>query len=276
MTMSGALVACVAIAAVFGQTAPRPAYSEHFVEVQGIRLHYLDWGGEGEPVVFLTGLNTPAATFDNLAVGLRSRFRVYGLTRRGLPPSEVPATGYELATLVGDIVGFLNANDLPRVHLVGHSLAGLEMTRIASSWPERVLSLVYLDAVSDPATAHAVLLKDPVGLQPATGAVWTQISRWWNAYSVDFSGVKAPTLSISAMKRRHPGIPPDATTELRRRAEAYWQSAVVPVAEGWLARFRREVPHATAITWEEADHYFYLDRGEDVLAEMKAFYSAFR
>ena len=35
----------------------------------------------------------------------------------------VPATGYELETLVADIVAFLDARELPRVHLVGRAVA---------------------------------------------------------------------------------------------------------------------------------------------------------
>jgi len=201
---SAFILACLTLAGVSGQTESSRAFSERFVEANGIRLHYLDWGGKGEPVVFLTGFGTPAATFNDLAVGLRDRFHVYALTRRGLPPSQTPPSGYELATLVADIMAFLDAKKLRRAHLVGHSLAGLELTQIASRWPRRVRSLVYLDAIADPATAHAVLQKDPLGSSPATGAVWTQISHWWNGYSVDFSGVEAPTLAISAVKNRHP------------------------------------------------------------------------
>jgi pimeloyl-ACP methyl ester carboxylesterase len=276
MTASVLVVASLTLAAVSGQTDSSRSFSEHFVEQHGIRLHYLDWGGQGDPLLFLTGFGTPAATFDHLAVVLRGRFHVYALTRRGLPPSQTPAVGYELATLVADIMAFLDAKGLARVHFVGHSLAGIEMTEIASRWPGRVRSLVYLDAIADPATAHAVLLKDPLRTAPSTGAVWAQISRWWNAYSIDFSGVKAPTLSISAMQRQHPSLPPDATIEVRERANAYWRTAVVPVEEGWLAKVRREVPHARVIAYEDAGHYVYLDRAADVLAEMKRFYSAFQ
>ena len=162
MTMSAFILACLTLAGVSGQTESSRSFSEHFVEANGVRLHYLDWGGQGEPVVFLTGFGTPAATFNDLAVGLRDRFHVYALTRRGFPPSQTPASGYELATLVADIMAFLDAKELQRVHLVGHSLAGLELTQIASRWPRRVRSLVYLDAIADPATAHAVLQKDPL------------------------------------------------------------------------------------------------------------------
>ena len=273
--MSGLTLAWLALA-VFGQTDTSQSFSEHFVDRPGIRLHYLDWGGQGEPVVFLTGFNTPAATFNDLAVGLRDRFHVYALTRRGSPPSGTPAAGYELATLVADIVRFLDAKALTRVHFVGHSLAGLEMTEIATRWPGRVRSLVYLDAIANPVTAHAVLLKDPLRTTPATGDVWTQISRWWNGYAITFSGVKAPTLSINAIQRRHPGIPADAIAEIRERAESYWQTAIVPLQEVWLATFRREVPQARVIAYEEANHYFYLDRGPDVLAEIKRFYGTLK
>ena len=274
--MSAFILACLTLAGASGQTASSRLFSEHFVEANGVRLHYLDWGGQGEPVVFLTGFGTPAATFNDLAVGLRDRFHVYALTRRGFPPSQTPASGYELTTLVADIMAFLDAKKLQRAHLVGHSLAGLELTQIASRWPRRVRSLVYLDAIADPATAHAVLQKDPLGSSPATGAVWTQISRWWNKYSIDFSGVEAPTLAISAIKERHPGITQGATIEIRALAETYWRTAAVPAQERWLATFRREVPHARVITYQDASHYFYLDRSADVLAEIKRFYSSLR
>src|SRR5687767_4596159 len=112
--MSAFMLAYLALAGVSGQTQSSRSFSEHFVEASGIRLHYLDWGGQGEPVVFLTGFGTPAHTFNDLAVGLRDRFHVYALTRRGFPPSQTPASGYELATLVADIMAFLDAKKLQR------------------------------------------------------------------------------------------------------------------------------------------------------------------
>ena len=72
--MSAFILACLTLSGVSGQTESGRSFSEHFVEANGIRLHYLDWGGQGEPVVFLTGFGTPAATFNDLAVGLRDRF----------------------------------------------------------------------------------------------------------------------------------------------------------------------------------------------------------
>ena len=109
------------------QAAQPSKPSEHFVQSHGIKLHYLDWGGNGEPLLLLTGFGTPADTFQPLALGLREQFHVYALTRRGLTPSDEPQSGYELSMLVADIVAFLDARRLDQVHLVGHSLAGLEI-----------------------------------------------------------------------------------------------------------------------------------------------------
>jgi hypothetical protein len=63
---------------------------------------------------------------------------------------------------------------------------------------------------------------------------------------------------------------------MRERADAYWRTAAIPTKERWLATFRREVPEARVVIYRDASHYFYLDRGADVLAEMKMFYSTLR
>ena len=55
MSISALVLACLTFVGASGQTGSLQSFSEHFVEANGIRLHYLDWGGQGEPLVFLTG-----------------------------------------------------------------------------------------------------------------------------------------------------------------------------------------------------------------------------
>ena len=62
---------------------------------------------------------------------------------------ETPETGYDTATLVEDIRQFLDASKIQRVILVGHSIAGDELTRFAVVHPDRVIKLVYLDVAYD-------------------------------------------------------------------------------------------------------------------------------
>jgi non-heme chloroperoxidase len=123
---------------------PSPHRSET-VTVNNIALHYLDWRGEGEPLLFLHGLGDSAHIFDGLAPRLSDKFRVLALTRRGHGQSDKPESGYDLATLAEDIRGFLDALNISQVNLAGHSIGGDEATAFVGRYPERVKRLIYLD-----------------------------------------------------------------------------------------------------------------------------------
>jgi non-heme chloroperoxidase len=114
----------------------------------GVQLEVLDWGGSGEPMVFLAGLGNTAHAYDDFAPRFRDSFRVYGVTRRGFGASSRPEDGYDVATRARDIVAVLDSLRIGRAILVGHSIAGDELSRLADDYPRRVLVLVYLDAFS--------------------------------------------------------------------------------------------------------------------------------
>ena len=144
-------------------------HSSNFVNVNGIRLHYLDWGGRGSVLLFLAGLGCSAHIFDRFAPRFVDKFRVLALTRRGHGESDYPETGYDIDTLTEDIRQFMDCLKIDQVILAGHSLAGIELSRFAALYPYRVLKLVYLDAAYDYASPDwkAMLAKNPVPrLQP--------------------------------------------------------------------------------------------------------------
>jgi pimeloyl-ACP methyl ester carboxylesterase len=120
-----------------------------FVHVNGIRLHYLDWGGEGPTVIFLTGMGCSAYIFNKFAPRFIDQFRVLALTRRGQGDSDYPETGYEAETLTEDIRLFMDCLNIEKAILAGHSLAGVELTHFAATYPTRVERLIYLDALDD-------------------------------------------------------------------------------------------------------------------------------
>jgi pimeloyl-ACP methyl ester carboxylesterase len=127
-------------------------HETHFAVVNGVTLHYLDWGGRGEALLFLAGLGNTAHIFDDLAPRFTCCFHVLGFTRRGFGLSDKPATGYDVASRVADLVGLLNQLHIKRVNLVGHSIAGDELIEFAVRHPDRVGSLVFLDATYDHST----------------------------------------------------------------------------------------------------------------------------
>ena len=74
-------------------------HRSNFVHVNGIRLHYLDWGGEGPVLLFLTGMGCSAYIFGDFAPRFGDQFHVLAFDRRGHGDSDYPETGYDPDTL---------------------------------------------------------------------------------------------------------------------------------------------------------------------------------
>lgn len=151
------------------------SHRSEIITASDIHLHYLDWGGQGEPLLFLAGLGDSAHIFDDFAPWFTDEFRVLALTRRGHGQSARPESGYDLPTLVEDIRNFLNTLEIPQVNLIGHSMAGDELTLFAHRYPERVRKLVYLDS----SLKHLWLndqSEDPLALPPPTPADFASLS----------------------------------------------------------------------------------------------------
>jgi pimeloyl-ACP methyl ester carboxylesterase len=116
-----------------------------------VKLEVLDWGGRGPAVILLAGSGGTAHIYDDLAPQLVGLFHVVGITRRGHGASSRAAdtTTYTLDPLTTDIRVVLDSLGISRASLVGHSIAGAEITRFAARWPNRVEKLVYFDSAHD-------------------------------------------------------------------------------------------------------------------------------
>ena len=126
------------------------AHTARMVRVRdGTHLHVLDWGGTGPAVVLLGGLGSSAHTFDDLIPLLDRRFHYIAITRRGTGESDRPAAGYDVATRVHDDLDVIAALGVRQCVLIGHSIAGTEMTVIGTEHPEMVRGIVYLEAAYD-------------------------------------------------------------------------------------------------------------------------------
>jgi pimeloyl-ACP methyl ester carboxylesterase len=117
-----------------------------YAQLSGASLAYRRLGS-GEEVVFIHGM---AATHGfwrlNVILPLARRFRVTLYDQRGHGSSSLPPTGYTTADLAEDLRQLLDALDIPRAHLVGHSLGGAVALHLAAEHPARVASLVIADS----------------------------------------------------------------------------------------------------------------------------------
>ncbi len=146
--------ACALLGFAQGNPSPWHDPSPHAVQFvavdEGVRLEVLDWGGTGRNIVLLAGSGNTAHVFDDFAQKLARSGHVYGITRRGFGASSHPESGYDDQRLADDVLRVLDVNNISKLLLVGHSMAGSEMTTLSSQHSDRVAGLVYLDAGDDP------------------------------------------------------------------------------------------------------------------------------
>ena len=145
--------------------------ADGFCEVDGARLHFVDWGGRGPPLILLAGFGDSARVFDDLAPRLTKARHVYSLTRRGFGRSAHTPGDYSAARLGDDVVAMMDALGIGRADIVGHSAAGAEMVLVAKRHPARVSRLVYLDAAYDRSGALAMEAQDPANRAPPAAAL---------------------------------------------------------------------------------------------------------
>lgn len=120
---------------------------QRFVTVApDVRLEVLDWGGSGRNLVLLAGGGNTAHVYASLAPKLAEEFHVYGITRRGAGQSSAPTNGYTAKQYGDDVVAVLDALHLADPVLIGHSIAGEEMSSVSKHHPGRASALIYLDA----------------------------------------------------------------------------------------------------------------------------------
>ncbi len=111
------------------------SFTERSVRVNGITLHYLDWGPAGAPpVVLLHGITGHARVWDRLAERLVPGRRVLALDQRGHGDSDAaPDDDYRVGTMADDVAAFAGSLELERFALLGHSMGG----RIAIQYAAR-------------------------------------------------------------------------------------------------------------------------------------------
>lgn len=121
-----------------------------YINVNDIRLHYLDYGSPGADAPFavlMHGLTANAHAFDGLIpAGITRKMHVVSVDLRGRGETDKPETGYSMGDHARDIIGLLDTLQVDKAILIGHSFGGLLSMCLASQYPARVAKVVLLDA----------------------------------------------------------------------------------------------------------------------------------
>ncbi|MBI3330122.1 MAG: alpha/beta hydrolase [Nitrospinae bacterium] len=122
--------------------------------VDGLQLHYLDWGTAGKPpIVLLHGLRGHAHSWDSFSAAICEDYHVLALDQRGRGDSNWAKDGvYTTEAYVSDLLGFSEALKLGSFILVGHSMGGRNGIAFSARYPGKVQKLIIVDIgpVSDP------------------------------------------------------------------------------------------------------------------------------
>lgn len=137
---------------VKGVPAPvKCADFEADIELSSIKMHYAVYGeGEGKkPLVLIHGNGCSHKTIESAALYLANDFTVYSIDSRCHGESTVTEElSYEI--MAEDTKEFIDATNLKKPYIVGHSDGGITALILSSKYPESVGAVVSCGANSSP------------------------------------------------------------------------------------------------------------------------------
>jgi len=101
--------------------------------------------GSGEPILLLHGLSASHRWWSQNAPVFARSYRVYAIDLSGFGDSRELGV-FDLNEAVPQVIHWMDALEIPRATVIGHSLGGLIAVMLAAQEPTRVERLVLVDA----------------------------------------------------------------------------------------------------------------------------------
>ena len=125
------------------KTSPEPV--QHFVNVGGITVRYVDWGDNGPLLLLLHGDMRTCRSWDAVARELYPRFHIIAVDARGHGESDWTPSGYRSDDKVQDLASFCEHLEVSDAIGVGHSSGAMALALYAARHSETVSRLVLLE-----------------------------------------------------------------------------------------------------------------------------------
>ena len=124
---------------------------DHYVQTNGMRLHYLDWGNHHQPkLLLLHGGAQSAHSWDFFALAMRDHFHIVALDQRGHGDSDWSEAGdYDTPFHVADVQAFTDMIGFDSFVLIGLSMGGRNAYTFTATYPDKVQRLIIVDVGPD-------------------------------------------------------------------------------------------------------------------------------
>jgi len=103
---------------------------------------YYERQGLGFPVLFISGLGGFASFWQEQIATFGKRFEVVTFDHRGIGQSDEARIGYTVDRMAADVISLMNALEIRRAHVVGHSTGGAIAQVMAIEHPNRLAAVV--------------------------------------------------------------------------------------------------------------------------------------
>jgi non-heme chloroperoxidase len=115
----------------------------------GLRMRYAVKGNpSGTPIILLHGYGDSWFSYSPILPLLDEKYRVYIPDQRGHGDSDRPSGGYALKQFAADILAFMDAMNVKKATIVGHSMGSFVAQHVAAQAPERVNKLVLIGSAT--------------------------------------------------------------------------------------------------------------------------------
>jgi pimeloyl-ACP methyl ester carboxylesterase len=267
---------------------PTSPVRDEYVIAGDLTFHYVQWGEQGPPLICVHGITANAFCFQALADGLSQHYRVFAYDLRGRGDSDKPEEGYGVPTHAADLAEVVDALELDRPVVIGHSLGAIIGVYFAANYPDKLSKLVLLDGGGDlpwqtvagqPAWLTAALgrLGTPVAsfdeyigrlkLAPFLGPYWNEYMDIYFAHDIFHrpdgsviakgypAGIHTDNQYIEAWRPEQLFSQIQVPTLLLRAGQGLFTSDDQMVPEEEAARMQRSIGNCRYVNYPDLNHY---------------------
>jgi pimeloyl-ACP methyl ester carboxylesterase len=274
-------------------TAPEGSY----VEVDGLRLHYLEEGA-GDPVLMLHGWPTSSFLWRDIVPVVGEGSRAIALDLPGFGRSDKPLdASYSFRFYDRVLTGFLDRIGVERLGLVGHDLGGPIGLHWGAQNPERVSRLALLNTIVFSKPSLAVvgfivvcktpglrsLMTSPAGIRFTMRLGIRDKSKVTDELVATYQEPFSTGDARRVLAKAGQGLHPDGLREVEEwlpridvpvRLLYGERDRVLPDVAKTMRKVAERVPQAELSTLPDAGHFCQEERPGEIGAELAAFFRA--